>query len=310
MYAQPSSTRSPEHVRILLCTRNGRPWLQAQLDSYLAQTYTAWSLWISDDGSQDGTMELVADFAARNPGRVERILEGPKQGSSANYLHLLCHPDLPSGIVALSDQDDVWMPEKLETAVRQLDNARGAPCAWSARYLYSDEGLEGKRSSPRWPKPPSLGNAVVQNILSGHTLTLNTEAHDLVRTAGPQPVPHHDWWIYLLLAATGADIYCDPTVVLRFRQHRNNALGASTGWRARGVRVLALLDGTVHTWVEANLQALAKVPVPLTPEACRLLELWFLPRGRRLRMLHRCGVHRQSRAETMLIYLAAALGRL
>ena len=311
MATQDFPLPAAEHVHILLGTYNGARWLPAQLDSFLDQTHDAWSLWVSDDGSTDGTRDVLAHFAARHPARVARIVEGPRRGSAANYLHLLCHPDLPPGIVALSDQDDVWMPDKLHRALARLRESRDTPCAWSARYLFVDDQLQGDRPSPLWPRPPSLANAMVQNIMSGHTLTLNAAALEIVRRAGPRPVPHHDWWINLLLAATGARLCFDPAIVLRYRQHEANVMGASAGRRARRTRRGALLNGTMGDWVRANLEALQRSGVPLTTDAERLIERWQVAeRGQRLRLLHEFGIHRQSRAETASIYLAALLGRL
>lgn len=308
--AVPASIPS-DHVHILMGSFNGAQWIDAQLDSFLTQSHPHWSLWVSDDGSHDDTRDRVEAFARRNPNRAVRLIEGPRQGSAANFLHLLCHPDLPSGIVALSDQDDVWLPHKLERAVAQLQAAGPIPSAWAARYTVSDEQLNPQRPSSLWPRGPSLGNALVQNILSGHTLTLNSAALEIVRRAGLHRVPHHDWWIYLLLMASGAQVLVDTEVVLIYRQHGKNVLGARSTARARLSRLGALRQGQLHRWVTANMQALAVADLPLTPEARELVKLWP-GRGRasQLRLLRDFAVHRQTLTESALIYLAALLGRL
>ena len=298
-------------IRILMGTRNGAPWLEEQLDSFLAQRHSNWTLWVSDDGSTDETVEVLRHFASRHPGRVERILHGPGQGSAANYLHLLCHPDLPPGMVALSDQDDVWLPGKLAGAVDRLRQAGDAPAAWAARYLITDADLRPIGASQHWPRPPSFGNAVVQNILSGHTLTLNAAALSLLRRAGRLAVAHHDWWIYLALAATGAKLVVDSEVVLKYRQHSDNAVGIRSRRGARRLRARGMLDGTYGGWVAANLRALALANLPLTPPAQALVRRWSdADRLGRLRLIREFGLHRQSRRETGLIQLAVALGRL
>jgi glycosyltransferase involved in cell wall biosynthesis len=290
---------------------NGARWIDAQLDSFIAQSHPHWSLWISDDGSLDDTRDRIEAFAQRNPNREVRLLEGPRQGSAANYLHLLCHPDLPPGIVALSDQDDVWLPHKLERAVMQLQAAGPMPSAWAARYMVSDAELNPRGPSNLWPRGPSLGNALVQNILSGHTLTLNPSALDSVRRAGLHCVPHHDWWIYLLLMASGAQVLVDTQVVLIYRQHSKNVVGARSTVRARLDRLAALQQGQLRSWVMANMQALAATNLPLTPEAQALVKRWP-GRGRagKLRLLRDFAIHRQTLPESALIYLAALLGRL
>ena len=300
------------HVHILMGTFNGARWIGEQLDSLLAQTHSNWTLWVSDDSSSDDTRAQLEEFSYRNPGRVAQILDGPRKGSAANFLHLLCHPDLPPGMVALSDQDDVWMPHKLARAVQQLEAAGPSPYVWSARYMISTADLKASRTSAIWARGPSLGNALVQNILSGHTLTLNAAALELVRSAGRQNVPHHDWWIYLVMMACGARALVDSEIVLHYRQHSANVLGGRTSTLAQRKRLSALMNGEMRDWIEANLEGLrAAECLPMTASAAELLQRWQGHRRLdRLRLLRDLKIHRQSLKETALLYLTAAIGKL
>lgn len=107
------------HTTILMCTFQGQKYITQQLKSFSAQNHAKVGLWVSDDGSTDGTLEALRGF--RSPdGHPPRILSGPQQGFAANFLSLLCAEDLPPGYVALSDQDDVWFPEKLSRALALL----------------------------------------------------------------------------------------------------------------------------------------------------------------------------------------------
>lgn len=310
----------PDHIRILLCTRNGAEWLPEQLDSIARQTHPHWSLWVSDDGSTDGTRQVLEAFDKRHPGRLERVTDGPRQGAAANYLNLLCHPDLPQGTVALSDQDDVWLTEKLARAAGVLGLGRHdardhAPRAYAARFLLADQTLGRSRMSSDWPRGPSFGNALVQNIMSGHSMVMNGAALGLVRRAGTPLVAHHDWWLYLLFAASGCDIRLDPEAVLLYRQHDKNYFGGRHGRRARLERFHFLKNRSkAGRWIAANIRALDGVPDMLTPAARDSLELLReAPPGtglRRWRTFRRIGVHRQSRGETAVLALATLLGRL
>ena len=293
-----------ERVHILLCTRDGARWLPSQLESLRRQTHPDWVLWVSDDSSTDGTETILQDFAERNPGRVAAILKGPDQGSAANFLSLLCHPDLPEGHVALCHQDDVWLPHKLEHALARLAPFVGRPCGWSGRFKVTDAALRPLHVPPPWPKRPSLGNAVVQNIMSGHTLTLNPAAQALIRRAGPVCVPHHDWWIYLVLMACEAEAIIDPEIVLQYRQHARNAVGSHAAARAHATRILALLNGEMHGWIMTNLDALAQADLPLSGTARHLLDTREQAQRFTLqRLLRRCGLHRQHWLETAALAL-------
>ncbi len=182
--------RGRRHVRILLCTHNGASYLRAQLDSYLAQEHTDWSLWVSDDHSTDQTREILQDFAADHPDREVHLLTGIGRGHAANYLSLMCHPALPKdGFVALSDQDDVWLPDRLSRGMARV-------AAYERRYgrgaiLYGGRTrLVGADMTPLGLSrgvrhAPSFHNALVQNVMAGNTLLMSPEALALVRRAGP-----------------------------------------------------------------------------------------------------------------------------
>ena len=303
-------------LRVLMCTRDGADWLDEQLASLRAQTHRDWTLWVSDDGSRDATREIVARFAQDNPGRVERVLDGPRRGAAANYLSLLCHPDLPPGPVALADQDDIWNPDKLARAVAAMERARrdGARAiAYAAGYDVIDAGGRLRRSVTSWPAGPSFGNALAQNIMSGHSLTLDAGALALLRRVGPVAVPFHDWYIYQLMAGAGCHICIDPVAVLRYRQHDTNCLGDRGTRSALFRRVHLLRKGTYRDWLSANCAALRRAWPVLTPEARRTLALvdrWaHAPGLRRVSALRRGGVTRQQALETAVLHLAAAIGK-
>ncbi len=309
----PSPAGAPR-ITILLATWNGAAHLQEQLDSYLAQNYEAWDLWVSDDGSQDGTLEILRAFQATESHRREvRLLQGPRRGHAANFLSLLCHPELPRGPVALSDQDDVWLPGKLRLALRGLHNA-GPVALYGAQSFHTDGRLRRIGRSRRPCAPPSFGNALTQNVVSGHSAVLSPGALDLVRRAGvPDGLPHHDWWLYQLISGAGGRIVIDPRRVLLYRQHRGNAMGAHRGLGPWLVRARQVLGRTYASWIAANIAALDQVSELLTPENRALIaELRLAPPQPGLARpltFRRLGLHRQTRLTTASLYLAAALGR-
>lgn len=194
-------------VTILLCTATGGArFLPAQLASFLEQSHADWSLWISDDGSTDGSRAIAEAFRdAHAETRDIRLIDGPRQGAAANFMSLLCHPDLPGGLVALSDQDDVWQPDKLERAARRLSAAAPErPALYGAQSVHVDEALRpiGASRPPR--RAPGFANALSQNIVSGHSAAMNGAALSLVRAAGPPAgIVYHDWWLYQLISGAG-----------------------------------------------------------------------------------------------------------
>ncbi len=306
---------TPLRFTILLCTYQGEAHLAAQLQSYLDQTHTAWDLWVSDDGSSDATRSMIAAFRARaGPDRTVRLIDGPGQGATRNFLSLLCHPDLPAGPVALSDQDDVWLPEKLARAAAAL--AGSAPVTlYGGQSRHVDAALRpiGRSRAPQ--RPVGFANALTQNVVSGHSTVLSAAAVALVRQAGPPApdVPYHDWWLYQLISGAGGTVHIDPEPVLLYRQHGGNVMGAHQGLGASLARARMVLGKQYGDWLEANMAALEAV-APLLSDAARatLKTLRAAPRNRplsRLRAFARAGLYRQTRLNSALLYIAAALGR-
>lgn len=304
-------------IVIGLCSYNGARWLGAQLDSIAAQTHQNWSLWISDDGSTDGTQGVVAAFQAAHPDHDIRLIQGPRQGAAQNFLSLLCHPDLPLATqthLALSDQDDLWLPEKLARglAVLAAEPDGMQPLIYGGQSRHIDEAGQEVGRSRRPRRPVCLQNAVVQNMVSGHSLILNPAALALARRAGrPADVAFQDWWLGLLVMACGGRAVVDQNEVLLYRQHQGNVIGAPQGIVAQVHRVGLLFGQRYARWLAANLAGLRAADLPLTPEARQILQAMAEARNplARTACLRRLGLHRQSRVETGLLYLATLLGR-
>lgn len=294
-------------IRILLATRNGGAHLQDQLNSYLAQEVQDWGLWVSDDGSDDGTWDVLTAFQAAHPSREIRLLRGPQRGAAANFLSLLTHPDLPPGPVALSDQDDVWLPHRLSRALTVLGRAQG-PMLYGSTTIETDTDL---RPLPHQKGPlpaPSFANALVQNIVAGNTATLNPPALAALRAGGAPDVPYHDWWIYLRLAGIGAQITLDDTPLLYYRQHAGNVIGAHSGLHARLQRATSLLNGTYRRWVHTNLTALLAGPGDLLPDHAAAAQTLLNTRNRRS-ALRLSGARRSGTKGQMILTALALFGR-
>lgn len=312
----------PDRIRILLCTCNGATYLEAQLQSYLAQVHSEWDLWVSDDGSQDETLAILKRFQkTHGVGRDIRIIAGPGLGSTANFLSLLCHPDLPRGPVALSDQDDVWMPHKLSRALSALQKA--APVSiYGGQSLHTDAQLRVIGRSRLGRARPSFHNALTQNIVSGHSMVLSAGALELVRCAGRQDgVPYHDWWLYQLISGAGGEVLIDAEPVLHYRQHDRNVMGAHQGLRAMSQRLAEVTNRRYGDWLAANLDALWRVQGLLTVSSRDLVAALALrprpipgrgwPRQalRRALCFVRHRLHRQGWTASVFLYLSVLLGK-
>ncbi|MCL3883969.1 glycosyltransferase [Marivita sp. GX14005] len=301
MSASPSDL---PHVTILMGTRNGAAHLRAQLASLAAQDHRNWSLWIGDDGSTDATRAVIRDFAAHQPNPV-LLWPGPQRGLSANYLSLLCHPDLPPGPVAFADQDDLWLPGHLRRGLNALaqEPPPAAGQVYGAHRLVWPEGRAPQPMTRRTGAPIGFRNALVECMLVGSGLMLDGRAAALARRAGLVDVPFWDWWLYLLFTGAGARILRDARPGLLYRAHGGNQLGPRHGPRAALRRIAGLLDGTYRQWTETNLAALEPHMALLTPEAQEILRaaLSLAPRPR----LRRLSAHRHWPRDRVALWLGA-----
>ncbi|MEE2861400.1 MAG: glycosyltransferase family 2 protein [Pseudomonadota bacterium] len=307
---------SSPHVVILLATYQGAPHLPVQLESLIGQTHRNWSLIVSDDGSTDGTVQILDNFRQRMPvGRVTR-LSGPSLGATQNFLSLLQH--VPDGaMAAFCDQDDMWFPDKLSRAVAALSSCTG-PAHYAARTIIADQNLKPLAPSRHFPRPLGLRNAMVQAIMAGNTSVFSAAAVKLLQQAVPHAqgagIISHDWWCYQVMAAFGAHLVHDPRPVLFYRQHSRSEVGRNDTMSARMARLRKLLAGEFGWWMRANLHSLEPL-APLMPADSRHVieqaEIMLDASGpRAFQAMRRGGFYRQTRAATAALAISALSGAL
>jgi glycosyltransferase involved in cell wall biosynthesis len=240
-------------VEVLLSTYNGERHLREQVDSILAQRGVDVRLVVRDDNSRDGTLEVLAAYA--DEPRVRVRCGGRNLGLPQAFFELMEHSGDDAELWALADQDDVWLSHKLLRAAAALEAVDG-PAMYCARVLVSDEDLRPLYAHVLPLRGPSFENALVQNIATGCTIVLNSAARDVLRGRWPDYAVMHDAWLYVVLSGCGTVIY-DPEVVVRYRQHPNNAVGMGRGRMARAMgrarRQLRPGGARAHTRQDAEL---------------------------------------------------------
>jgi glycosyltransferase involved in cell wall biosynthesis len=220
-----------ERVEILMATYLSADYLGPMLESLQAQSHDDFHLVVSDDGSRDGTMEILAAFAPRfrNPVRIIRR-ETPSGSAMANFASLL---EAATGdYVFLADHDDIWLPEKVARGVAMLRAAEAEEGMGLPLMLHTDlEGMDGE-GRPLFPSywAYKLTDPAVVATLSGVLLqpgaTGCTIAANRALLERALPVPEgaimHDWWLNLVAAGFGRVLH-DPVPQVRYRIHGGNA---------------------------------------------------------------------------------------
>ncbi len=312
----PAGINEPK-VAILLATYNGQNHLAEQLDSFEVQSHTNWEVWASDDGSADETLNILSGYQAVW-GSVNKlsIKTGPQKGFAANFLSLLCNPQIEADYYAFSDQDDVWGANKLSVALSLLSQGPSEiPALYCGRTLLVDEQNKEIGRSPLFSKPPCFANALLQNIGGGNTMVFNKAARNLLLMASSQvSVISHDWWAYMVVTGCGGRVFYDPVPHVRYRQHTNNLVGTNNGLPASLVRLKKILHGRYKEWLDTNIAALDKIKGEFTTENRIVFDSFSRARKKpyfiRTLAILSSGVHRQTVPGNIGVVVASLVNRI
>jgi len=226
-------------LSIALCTYNGAEFLPEQLGSIAKQTRPPDELVICDDCSTDETRRVVTSFAANAPFAVVLHVNEMNLGSTKNFEKAvsLCTGD----IIALSDQDDVWLPNKLERFEKIFSESPEVGIVFTDAELV-DENLVSKGErlweytlTPLEQQMFEAGRAfdalLRYNVVTGATMAFQARFRELVL-----PVPTyliHDGWIALMIAMV-APVVAVPELLIKYRQHPGQQLGVN---QRQGMRI-------------------------------------------------------------------------
>jgi glycosyltransferase involved in cell wall biosynthesis len=226
---------STPKVSVVVATYNGSQYLAEQLESILAQTLAPTEIIVSDDGSSDSTLDIVAKFQnaqQRNGSPVWRVLSRKKPlGVAGNFASALA---VATGdFIAFADQDDLWEVNKLETLIPLFDNPRILLVHSDARLIDAKGREMGSlmgalRLTPRERTALRGGRALEallrRNVVTGATMMIRGS---LLDTALPIPPGWiHDEWLALIAASQGGVVF-DQRSLVRYRQHGANQIGAA-----------------------------------------------------------------------------------
>lgn len=304
-------------IAVLMGTWQGGEFVEQQIESIAAQKDVAVELFISDDGSTDGTLDRLGVLSKQFSHLGMRLRLGPQRGFVANFLSLACDRAIQADYFAFADQDDVWHIDKLAAAIRAVkSNPLDKPLVYFSRTRIVDARGKVIGMSPPFRRAPSLENALVQSIGGGNTAVFNNAARELLCHAGPDiDVPSHDWWLYLAASACGGHVVFDQIPRVDYRQHGGNLVGENSSLLARAARMKMLIHGRFRDWIDRNLQALERLDPLITEESRRLINEFKALRDvpdplARLDRLRNTNIYRQTKLGNISMFLAASINRL
>ena len=218
-----------EKIDILLATYNGEKYVGEQIESILTQTYKNINLIISDDKSQDNTRKIIEEYAKKDQ-RITIFFQEENLGYIKNFEFLI--KQVKSNYFMLSDQDDVWLPEKVEKSIKKLKEE-------DADLVFGDLEVVDQSLHTIYPsfndfmkltrKINKCKNSYEMNYLyncvTGCTLFAKSKTiQDFMPIPANSKYVVHDHWIALMTSLHGKLAYI-PEKLIKYRQHGDNQIG-------------------------------------------------------------------------------------
>jgi len=218
-------------VGVAMATYNGQRYLEPQLDSILSQTRCPDRIILVDDHSTDGTAALLSAYQSRYPDRITVTMQPRNLGPQATFARAIAVAD--TDYVALCDQDDIWLPEKIDVMVGALQARPEAGMCFHDMAIIDPEGrlraasfwrvappheplpvtgVAARRRIARWSNPVPGCSMMLSRSLVEHVLPF------------PESVVGHDWWISAVAFFTMEPFFL-PQQLTHYRRHPDQAAG-------------------------------------------------------------------------------------
>jgi glycosyltransferase involved in cell wall biosynthesis len=204
-------------VSIILCSYNGEEYLEEQLHSLDTQTYKNIEVICSDNNSTDKSAEILSNWCNKQTNR--KLIHCSEKGLNKNFFDAIKHAK--GDFVIFCDQDDIWMPDKVEKLLRFHQENEQASMVYclSDQFTGNTPGISSKINII-----PLEGDDIRKTLLISFTLGHNILIRKSILDKIPVPPNEsvaYDWWITVSAMCMGF-VKCLPEVLTHWRQHTNN----------------------------------------------------------------------------------------
>jgi rhamnosyltransferase len=223
-------------VDIVMATYNGAKYVEEQIRSLGNQTYTDWRLIVHDDGSTDGTQDIVRQLAKEDK-RILFVEDGIMGlGVAKHFMHMLQYSDAPW--VMWADQDDIWFDHKIQTMLNAGEKAafKGAGVVYANAELWCPEkGVISHRNTLFYPH--NLRDMLFLNSgVQGASALFNAFMRKLLMESLDY-YAMHDHALLLAAVTMGEIVYVDEPLMY-YRQHASNVTGHAPGSKRKKVQLM------------------------------------------------------------------------
>lgn len=251
------TTSSPK-IAVLMATYNGIDWLQDQIHSILSQKSVAITLFISDDGSSDGTREYLEKLSLLDQRIILLSRSIPTGSAGQNFYRLILDVDINYfDFLAFSDQDDIWNLDKCSYQIN-LIKISGADAVSSNVIAFWNNGAERLINKSQDQKKYDF---IFESAGPGSSFLLKPWVVKCVRDllineeSKANLVELHDWLIYAIARSLKVNWIIDSEPLLKYRQHQSNVMGANIGVFAKYKRFMSVKKG----WYRAEIIKISQV---------------------------------------------------
>ena len=300
-------------VQVLLSSYNGENYIREQLDSILKQEKVDIHLLIRDDGSTDGTRDILKQYETAQKNIT--VTYGKNLGVIKSFFELIKQADSQADYIAFSDQDDVWLSGKLNRAVSLLEQQEhnNTPFVYCSAQQLTDGQLNPLPSGIRYKQVrPAFENALVENMCTGCTCVINRKMLGLLKDREPDFTVMHDFWIYLVGSCFGSVVYDTQSYIL-YRQHAKNELGAASSLLEnykRRIRNFKKHRGQLTRQAEELLRLYGREMPPTQQQLARELVQAKTKRNLRWKLIRTGGIFRQRKSDDVIMKSLLLLGLL
>ncbi len=244
-------------IAILLATHNGLPFLNDQFESILRQSNISIYLFISDDCSQDSTLQQLQKYRA-NQSNIKLLPSHIRFASAGkNFYRLLRDVDFSDfDFIAFADQDDIWQLDKLQRHAQLLRAHHADLVASNVIAFWPD----GRQKLINKSQPQRQYDYLFESCGPGCTFLMtpwlaNEMKRLLLTLPETECVEMHDWLTYAVCRANQRKVIIDDVPSVMYRQHQTNVVGANSGLAAYRKRFGKIYNG----WYRHQVLQLSKL---------------------------------------------------
>lgn len=189
-----------KQVNVLISTYNGEKYIRDQIESILNQSYKNIKIFVRDDGSTDNTVSILEEY--QDKGTIN-LIRGANLGFGGSFMTLLKNAE-EGDYWAFCDQDDVWLPEKIQWAVEWLDRQDDSkPNMFHSSFYLTDEHLNVEGEYLPNEKKYTFTKAITECFHMGFSTVFNKTLRDYMLMADISKLSSHDHWAELIVMKFG-----------------------------------------------------------------------------------------------------------